>query len=143
MLEIRLSVPPEFMVLGDHTIEGGMKALRTLATRPRPTAVLCSNDMTAIGILRQARDSGIAVPQELSVVGVDDIPLAQFTTPPLTTVQMSQVELATLAFDALLDAAKAGERIPPIREHVLTTHLVLRCTTMLTPREEAMYVSAH
>jgi DNA-binding LacI/PurR family transcriptional regulator len=139
MLEIRLSVPPEFMVLGDHTIEGGMKALRTLTTRPqRPTAVLCSNDTTAIGILRQASDSGIAVPQELSVIGFDDIPLAQFATPPLTTVQMSQVELATLAFDALLDAAKAGEKIPPNREHVLTTHLVLRSTTMLTPREEAM-----
>jgi len=137
MREIGLPVAPEFIVLGDDTIVGGMKALTILATLSlRATAVLCSNDMTAIGILRQASDCGIAVPEELSVVGFDDIPLARFTTPPLTTVQMSQIELATLAFDALLQDATGGERTPSTHEQVLTTHLVLRCTTMLTPRRE-------
>ena len=132
MQEIRLPIPPEFIVVGDHTIEGGMQALRTLATLPlRPTAVLCSNDMTAIGVLRQAADSGITVPNELSVVGLDDIRLAQFTTPPLTTVQISQVELAALAFGALIEGTKKDESISSTHQYALTSRLVLRGTTML------------
>jgi len=132
MQEIELPIPPEFIVVGDHTIEGGMHALRTLAALPlRPTAVLCSNDMSAIGALRQAADSGITVPNELSVVGVDDIRLAQFTTPPLTTVQISQVELAALAFGALIEGMKKDKEIPSTHEYALTSRLVLRGTTML------------
>ena len=135
MREIRLQIPPEFIVTGDYTIEGGMRALTTLAALPvRPTAVLCSNDMSAIGVLRQAADSDISVPNELSVVGFDDIRLAQFTTPPLTTVQISQVELATRAFDALFEGMKNGEGVFPTHECVLTSHLVLRGTTMLTSK---------
>ena len=132
MREIRLQIPPEFIVTGDHTIEGGMRALTTLAALPvRPTAVLCSNDMSAIGVLRQAADSDISVPNELSVVGFDDTRLAQFTTPPLTTVQISQVELATRAFDALFEGMKNGEGVSTSHEYALTSHLVLRGTTML------------
>src|SRR5437899_1267413 len=69
----------------------------------RPTAVLCSNDMTAIGVMREAYDLGIHVPQNLSVVGFDDIRLSEFMIPPLTTVQMSQAELARIAFKALMN----------------------------------------
>jgi LacI family transcriptional regulator len=141
MYEIRLQIPREFIVLGDQTIEGGMKALTTLAAlAPRPTAVLCSNDMTAIGVLRQASDSGIPIPQELSVIGFDDIRLARFTTPPLTTVHLSRVELATQALDALLEAinlerehdpATTDEKIPSSHGYVLSTRLVLRGSTIL------------
>src|SRR5437667_6332901 len=95
MREIGLRVEPEFVIEGDHTMEGGMKALAHLARLgSRPTAIMCSNDMTAIGVMREAYDCGIAIPQELSVVGFDDVRLAQFMTPPLTTVQMSQTEVA-------------------------------------------------
>ena len=69
----------------------------------RPTAVLCSNDMTAIGVMREAYNQNIKIPDDLSVVGFDDIRLAEFTIPPLTTVQMSQNELAKIAFQALLN----------------------------------------
>jgi DNA-binding LacI/PurR family transcriptional regulator len=84
-----------------------MQAMRKLLHLPgRPTAVVCSNDMTAIGVLREAYNCGIAVPADLSVVGFDDTHLAQFTIPPLTTVQMSQVELAEIAFNALVRSAE-------------------------------------
>jgi LacI family transcriptional regulator len=137
MQEIELPIPPEFIVVGDHTIEGGMQALRTLAALPlRPTAVLCSNDMSAIGALRQAADSGITVPNELSVVGVDDIRLAQFTTPPLTTVQISQVELAALAFGALIEGMKKDKGISSTHEYALISRLVLRGTTVLGRTEQ-------
>ena len=79
-------------------MEGGMRALDLITGARRPTAVVCSNDMTAIGLMREAYDQGINVPRDLSVVGFDDIRLAQFMIPPLTTVQMSQTELAQIAF---------------------------------------------
>ena len=134
MNELALEIPPEFIVGGDHTIEGGIRALTTLAALPvRPTAILCSNDMTAIGVMRQASDHGLSIPQQLSVVGFDDIPFARFTTPPLTTVQMSQLELARLAFEALLEKERNDRGAAPNREYVLATQLTLRSTTMLRP----------
>ena len=89
--------------------------------------------MMAIGVVVQAYECGIAVPQELSVIGFDDIRLAQFTIPPLTTVRMSQTELATLAFKALLDDAMHAENSVGTREYVLTTNLALRRSTALAP----------
>jgi LacI family transcriptional regulator len=131
MREIGLKATPDLMVEGDHTIEGGMRAFEQLYRLPaRPTAILCSNDMTAIGTMRQAYEYGVSVPADLSVIGFDDIRLAQFTTPPLTTVQMSQAELSKLAFQALLDQVEIR---PHPREYALTTNLVLRRSTALSP----------
>src|SRR6266852_1165429 len=125
--------PPDLIIKGDHTLEGGMRALTELmnSRRERPTAVLCSNDMTAIGVIRQAYDCDIKIPTDLSVVGFDDIRLAQFTTPPLTTVQMSQSELATLAFCALLSEAEQAAPAHRGSEYPLVTNLVVRRSTAL------------
>jgi LacI family transcriptional regulator len=130
MREIGLQAKPEFIIEGDHRLEGGKRALQELSKlREQPTALLCSNDMTAIGVMRQAFELGIAVPQELSVVGFDDTRLADFMIPPLTTVQMSQTELATLAFNALLKEVKRETPSPNGTEYILTTQLVLRSST--------------
>jgi len=130
MKEIGLPVKPDFLVEGDRRLEGGKRALKKLAElRERPTAVLCSNDMTAIGVMREAFELNIKVPQDLSVIGFDDIRMAEFLTPPLTTVQMSQSELARLAFEALLKEVKRETPIPEGSEYVLKTHLVLRNST--------------
>jgi LacI family transcriptional regulator len=137
MREIGLEVPPELLVVGDHTMEGGMKALVELARLSNPpTAVACSNDMTAIGVLREAYDCGLAVPGDISVVGFDDIRIAQFTTPPLTTVQMSQTELAKLAFKALISEVERKSSTSTKNEYLLTTSLVLRRSTALAPAHE-------
>jgi DNA-binding LacI/PurR family transcriptional regulator len=102
MQEIGLEVSPELLVIGDHTMEGVMNAVRKPAgLRLCPTAIICSNDVSAIGVMREAFDFGLRIPQVLSRIGFDDIRLAQFMIPPLTTVQMSQTELATLAFTPL------------------------------------------
>lgn len=130
MREIGLS--SELMIVGDHTLESGMSALtQLLDLRPRPTAVLCSNDMTAIGVLRQAYDRDIKIPGDLSVVGFDDIRLAQFTIPPLTTVQLSQKELARIAFEALMHSVSVELARPGKTECRLDTNLVLRGSTAL------------
>ncbi len=77
---------------------GGIAAFGKLLAGPTPpTAVLCSNDMTAMGVMRKAYEERIRIPTDLSVIGFDDIRLAQFVLPALTTVQMSQADLARLA----------------------------------------------
>src|ERR1700722_5575370 len=124
------------IVEGAHTLEGGKTALTQLiGLRPRPTAVLCSNDMTAIGVIREAYDLDLSIPSELSVIGFDDIRLAQFTTPPLTTVQMSQHELAKLAFRALISEVEADAPNHRV-EYKLVTSLILRDSTALAPSGE-------
>ncbi len=132
--EIGVTVEPELMVEGDHTIEGGMRAFQVLLGRnPRPTAVVCSNDMTAIGVMRKSYEERITIPDDFSLIGFDDIRLAQFVLPPLTTVQMSQSELARLAFQALLTETQRETPMPHGCEYSLRTSLVLRQSTALAP----------
>jgi DNA-binding LacI/PurR family transcriptional regulator len=129
-----IGLDPDLIVEGDHTMEGGMRALVELIhLRNPPTAVMCSNDVTAIGVMREAHENGIAVPSDLSVVGFDDIRLAQFMIPPLTTVQMSQSELAKIAFRALLTETVRKTCAPGRTDYPLTTSLVLRRSTALAP----------
>lgn len=120
-----------FVVEGDHQLEGGMAGMTHLLNLPdRPSAVLCSNDLTAIGALRTLHKHGLRVPDDMSVVGFDDIHLAAFLNPALTTVRMSQTEIADHAIAALLarvegpNPAITRTAIPPI-----STTLILRETT--------------
>jgi LacI family transcriptional regulator len=136
MREIGLDVSNQAIVAGNHMVEGGSQALeQIMMSSHRPSAVICSNDMTAIGLMRAAVERGIRIPEELSVVGFDDIRLAQFTTPPLTTVQMSQAMLAEYAFNALRNEVDRTSttanraNLPPAHEYELITSLVLREST--------------
>jgi LacI family transcriptional regulator len=130
--EIGIEADSSLMVEGDHTMEGGMSAFAKLLARPaRPTAVVCSNDMTAIGVMRKSHEAHISIPQDLSVIGFDDIRLAQFMIPPLTTIQMSQAELARLAFNALMADVDRETPDPNGTEYELKTNLVLRESTRL------------
>ncbi len=134
--ELQLPIPPEFVAIGDHTAQGGLAAAHALlGLRRRPTGIVCSNDLTAMGVMRAAHDAGIAIPQDLSLVGFDDIWLAEYLTPPLTTVQMSQVELATLAFRALLAEAQRQEHSAAGSEFILRTNLIVRGSTAKAHRE--------
>lgn len=90
--------------------------------------------MTALGVMRESYAQGIHVPKELSVVGFDDIRLAQFVIPPLTTVKMSQAEIARLAFNALLTEVRRKSPSPTGTEYMLRTSLVLRDSTALAPK---------
>ena len=147
MKEIGLEIPPQLLVEGDNTLEAGTKALSVLATLPdRPTGVLCSTDMMAIGVIRGASDLGLNVPRDLSVVGFDDNQIARFATPPLTTVQMSYLEVANVAFRTLLDAVEDQCNGSSREVCAIQTDLVLRCSTDLAPgrlREGAAGKRAH
>lgn len=115
-------------VAGNHKIDGGEKAMAQLLSLSRPpTAVLTSNDLTAIGALRAISRVGLRVPGDISVVGFDDIELSQFTQPPLTTIRLSRDELGRKAFDALYGTIEGSRR----KGHRITisTSLVLREST--------------
>lgn len=132
MEEVGLSMDPKYQIEGHHTMDGGIEALKQILSLSKPpTAVLCSNDMTAIGVMREAYEEGIRIPDDLSVVGFDDIRLAQFTIPPLTTVKMSQAEIARLAFHALLSEVQRKSPSSEGSEYVLRTSLVLRDSTAM------------
>jgi LacI family transcriptional regulator len=134
MQEIGLPIDEQYLIEGNHTMEGGMEALKKILLFPkRPTAVICSNDMTAIGVMRQGYEAGLRIPQDLSLVGFDDIRLAQFIIPPLTTIKMSQTEIARMAFNALLAEVQRQVPSPNGSEYVLRTSLMLRDSTAMAP----------
>jgi DNA-binding LacI/PurR family transcriptional regulator len=92
---------------------GGRAALdRMLETAERPTALLCTNDITAIGAVQRAFELGVSIPGEFSIVGYDDIPMASMATVPLTTVSVPLAEVAELAFDRLTARAEGYSGSP-------------------------------
>ena len=125
----------------DH-LAGGVAGFGKIMTLPtRPTALICSNDMTAIGVLRAVYMAGLRVPEDLSVVGLDDIDFAEFTLPPLTTIRLSRAELAKAAFDALRLQAEnaAGTTVGSVlqREFLVSTSLVVRGSTAAPAMEKS------
>lgn len=114
---------------GDLTFESGTQAaLSFLGSKVRPTAIICSNDMMAFGVLRVLAHRNIVVPLDMSVVGFDDVHHAAFATPSLTTVRMCRDELARNAFKALQHFIGSETKISrdPIR---ISTSLVVRQST--------------
>jgi DNA-binding LacI/PurR family transcriptional regulator len=90
---------------------GGKRALPALLALPeRPTAVFCYNDMTAIGLMRAAREVSVSIPRDLAVVGFDDIPLASYVEPTLTTVAQPKVEMGKRATQMVLDLLARREQ---------------------------------
>lgn len=133
MEEKKLPIQKKWIIECDHTLKGGVVGFGKLqALNGRPTAVICSNDMTAIGVLRAVYLQGLRVPEDLSVIGLDDIDFAEFTLPPLTTIRLSRADLARAAFDALRqhseNPGKAGQR-----EFLVSTSLVVRGSTAPPP----------
>jgi len=127
MAELGLIVPAGHIVEGNHTMEGGIAAMeRLIAHNQLPTAVMCSNDMTAIGVLHALYRTDFTVPEDISVVGFDDIHLAQFMLPPLTTVQMSCKALAEAAVEALRAGIEPDHPKAVTTEWPISTKLVVR-----------------
>jgi LacI family transcriptional regulator len=113
---------------GDAHVAGGERATRELLERaPLTTAIVCYNDLTAIGALRALRALGCLVPGDFSVLGFDDIDLAKWTDPPLTTIAQQKGEMGRWAVALLADAASNGHHSASTRR--LTTSLVLRGST--------------
>jgi DNA-binding LacI/PurR family transcriptional regulator len=130
MQECGIPTDPTQIIEGNHTLEGGVLAMEQLLSRPNlPTAVMCSNDMTAIGVLHKLYRTGLKVPDDISVIGFDDIHIAEVMMPPLTTVQMSRIDIAKAAFGALRAYAESSEPSQGKNEFLIPTDLVVREST--------------
>ena len=128
-----IALGPPSVVVAPASIEGGLVALRRVwADGRRPTGVLVMSDAIAIGVLGAARELGLRVPEDLSVVGFDDIDVSQFVSPPLTTVHQPIRRKGESAVQLLLSAVQGRDRHP---EQVrLETRLVIRASTGPAPR---------
>jgi DNA-binding LacI/PurR family transcriptional regulator len=118
---------PEVLV-GDWTARSGYELGRRLAGDPDATAVFCANDEMAAGVVRALYESGRRVPDDLSVVGFDDIPLAEFLWPPLTTVQQDFHQIGSRLIDLLVRQIRDRETLTDSRI-VVPTRLVVRAST--------------
>ncbi|MFH0130779.1 LacI family DNA-binding transcriptional regulator [Variovorax sp. VaC1] len=113
---------------GGFTSQGGYEAMHAiLRTEEKPSAVFVCNDLMAIGALRAAHESGVHVPDELSIVGFDDIELSAYTSPPLTTVAQPKERIGALAVDMLLE--RVGGKRRDARKVVLQPELRVRAST--------------
>lgn len=116
---------------GNHRVDGGHDAMaRILESGARPTAVMASNDLTAIGAMGAIYEHGLRVPEDVSVLGYDDIQLSAFTQPALTTVRLPRDEIARIAFRALY-RPRSQSMSKPIggEEHFVHSTLVMRKST--------------
>jgi DNA-binding LacI/PurR family transcriptional regulator len=112
------------------TLEGGRRAARALlAASPRPTAIVCVNDLTAVGALRELRESGLRVPEDVSVTGFDNVNLAQYCHPALTTVHIPRDQIGRTICECLMNP----ENAPLEHEFVIDPELVLRDSTGRAP----------
>jgi LacI family transcriptional regulator len=143
MADAGLKVHKNWIIECDHTLKGGDAGFGKLWALPtRPTALICSNDMTAIGVLRAVYMAGLRVPEDLSVIGLDDIDFAEFTLPPLTTIRLSRAELAKAAFDALRFQAENAANGVIQREFLVSTSLVVRGSTSAPPSSASPSLAA-
>jgi LacI family transcriptional regulator len=128
---IGLTLPDEYVYVGDYTIEGGSAGTEhLLKLRRPPTAIVCSNDMTAIGALHAASRLGLKIPEDVSLIGFDDIGIAKFMLPPLTTVRMSGREIAISAVRTLIASLK-NDSLARAEYGLVKTRLVVRQSTSI------------
>ncbi|MEP6720939.1 MAG: substrate-binding domain-containing protein [Variovorax sp.] len=121
---------------GGFTSQGGYEAMHAiLRTEQAPSAVFVCNDLMAIGALRAAHETGVHVPDELSIVGFDDIELSAYTSPPLTTVAQPKERIGALAVDMLLERVSKRRHEP--RKVVLQPELRVRASTARLPSGRA------
>jgi len=124
--EAGASVYERLVVQGDFRYKGGEEAAdRLLGLDSPPSAIFACNDLMAIGTLRAIRKAGLRVPEDISVVGYDDIPLASAVSPPLTTVAQPVTELARISTELLLSRIE-DEAPRDLERIVLDTDLVIR-----------------
>ena len=126
--EAQLEVLPEHMLVGDFTLEGGKAIGRKLARLDSlPTALVVLNDAMALGIILSLQEAGIRIPEDVAIVGYDDIPEATIIRPALTTIEQNSAdigyELARLLFERIEDSSLAARRIK------LPNNLIIRDST--------------
>lgn len=116
----------EWIVEGDFSEESGRRAAEALSGPKRPDAIFCANDMMAIGCLVALRDAGVRIPGDIALAGFDDIPIARYVSPPLTTAAVPIAEIGRRALECCADLI-AGRKTE--QRHVFEPALMIRAST--------------
>lgn len=129
-----ISVQEKHYIVGDMRVEGGRSAMEELLQRkPRPTALVAANDLMAIGAMQAAIAAGLHVPNDLSIVGFDDLPISGIMHPPLTTIHLSRQEIAGEAFEHLFQLHQGQPSKNARRERKVHPRLLVRESTGPAP----------
>jgi LacI family transcriptional regulator len=110
------------------TVSGGYRAAKKLlAEQPIPSAIITANDSMALGVMRALHEAGLAVPQDVSLVGFDDIPEAAYFTPPLTTVRRNLIQLGMTGFEYLMQ--RMDDLDTPPQQQIILPRVMFRAST--------------
>jgi DNA-binding LacI/PurR family transcriptional regulator len=132
MDEAGVEIAPELISHGHfHVEEGYDRGKALLALKDRPTAIFAGNDLQALGVYQAAREARLHIPEDLSVVGFDDLPLTQWVSPPMTTIRQPLVHMAEAAAELVLAIARGETPAQPRVE--LATELIVRESTAPPP----------
>jgi LacI family transcriptional regulator len=124
---VAIRVPDMYIFHGDHTAEGGSRGVEhLLSLKQPPTAIMCSNDVSALGAMHAISRAGLSIPADISLIGFDDIKITEYVLPPLTTVRMSGRDIAASAVYALVNPGTAPKQVE--------TSLIVRQTTAVPPK---------
>ena len=124
---------PDLIVTGDFHYDSGYNSVdHFMGLEPKPTAVFASNDLMAVGVIQRARERGMSIPKDLSIVGFDDISLSSLINPPLTTIRHPMLEMGLRASALLVD--KLDQKQNAQTDHDLENTLVIRKSTRLLRR---------
>ena len=124
--EATISFDAKAVESGDFSFESGYCAFHRLYHQYRMTALFCFNDMMALGAMRAAFEHGINVPKQLSIVGFDDLPFTEYTTPQLTTIRQPQNKIGETAMQTLIHILQGK---PTVQDNVLPIQLLVRSST--------------
>lgn len=128
--KLGLPVRNEWIIRGDFSLESGHEAARILfEMEDRPTAVFCASDEVAFGLISALTSLGIRVPQDISVVGFDDIELSEYYIPALTTIRQDRTQLGTRAAELLLKRLENPKSVTPTSVELVDVELVVRNST--------------
>ena len=119
---------PAYVLESDYRVDAGASAVREILSRPEiPTVLFCGNDLIAMGAMSALEESGVRVPEDASVIGIDDIFFALLARPPLTTISVPREQLGVKAFEALDKMVKLKRQKGS--NYILETDLVVRKST--------------
>lgn len=130
-----ISYDKELLIQTDYSLSGGRESIeKLLRLQHRPTAVFCSNDYIALGAIKGAREAGLTLPDELSIVGFDDMQTASYMVPSLTTIRQPAYDMGRRAAEILLQSLQGStqSRTKPIQE-MMDTRLVVRESSTRVP----------
>lgn len=114
LLELKIPVQRNYIIDTSLSIKGGYESgLKILRCAPcPPTAVFCANDLTAIGVMRALDEMNVKIPEDISIISIDNIEMCQYVSPMLTSINIPKEDLGRFAFKTLLDRMEGGHRIP-------------------------------